>query len=215
VQFNLPKLLVEGLELAEKAEIQIQGNAVTVEITGSLLDEICRQTDSQPKTHKQVGCLMSSAIACALAKTTGKPVTIQDETRNQETKITRIEYQILEAIQSITSGQETNPYQSTQITKSSTIAEQTTTEPIIEPESFQTVGLDSTIESLSSNANTARKIQALKNERAQLTLELEKLGKIAETKANTLETEIATIREEKQKRTRLLTEEVKPADVPE
>jgi hypothetical protein len=96
VQFNLPKLLVEDLELAENAEIQIQGNTVTVEITGSILDEICRQTDSQPKTHKQVGCLLSSAIACALAKATGKPVTIQNEARNQETKTTRIEYQILE-----------------------------------------------------------------------------------------------------------------------
>ena len=96
IQNKLPKLLVEDLELAEKAEIQIQDNTVTVEITGSVLDEICRQTDSQPKTHKQVGCLLSSAIACALAKATGKPVTIQNETRNQETKTTHIEYQIFE-----------------------------------------------------------------------------------------------------------------------
>jgi hypothetical protein len=96
IQNKLPKLLVEDLELAENAEIQIQGNTVTVEIIGSILDEICRQTDYQPKTHKQVGCLLSSAIACALAKATGKPVTIQNETRNQETKTTHIEYQIFE-----------------------------------------------------------------------------------------------------------------------
>jgi hypothetical protein len=95
IQNKLPKLLVEDMELAENAEIQIQNNTVTLEITGSILDEICRQTDSQPKTHMQVGCLLSSAIACALAKATGKPVTIQKETRNQETKTTRIEYQIL------------------------------------------------------------------------------------------------------------------------
>jgi len=94
IQTKLPKLLVEDMELAENAEIQIQGNTVTMEITGSVLNEICRQTDSQPKTHKQVGCLLSSAIACALAKATGKPVTIQNETRNQETKTTHIEYQI-------------------------------------------------------------------------------------------------------------------------
>jgi hydroxymethylpyrimidine/phosphomethylpyrimidine kinase len=76
--------------------MQIQGKTVTLEITSSILDEICRQTDSQPRTHKQVGCLLSSAIACALAKASGKPVTIQNETRNQETKTTQIEYQILE-----------------------------------------------------------------------------------------------------------------------
>jgi hypothetical protein len=96
LQVKLPKLLVEDMELAENAEIQIQENTIILEISRSILDEICRQTDSQPKTHKQVGCLFSSAIACALAKTTGKPVTIQNETRNQETKITHIEYQILE-----------------------------------------------------------------------------------------------------------------------
>jgi hypothetical protein len=96
VKFKLPKLLVEGLELAESAKIQIQGNTITLEITANILDEICRQTDSQPKTHKQVGCLLSSAIACVLAKATGKPVTIQSETRNIETKTTQIEYQILE-----------------------------------------------------------------------------------------------------------------------
>lgn len=96
IQSKLPKLLVEDLELAQNVEIQIKGNIVTVKITGSIFDEICRQTDSQPKTHKQVGCLLTSAIACGLAKVTGKPITIQNETRNQETKITRTEYQILE-----------------------------------------------------------------------------------------------------------------------
>ncbi|MGD0644627.1 MAG: hypothetical protein ABSA75_06955 [Candidatus Bathyarchaeia archaeon] len=96
IQNKLPRLLVEGLELAENVEIQIQDTIVTLEITGSILDEICQQTDSQPKTHKQVGCLLSSAIACALAKATGKPITIQNETRNQETKNTQIEYEILE-----------------------------------------------------------------------------------------------------------------------
>jgi hypothetical protein len=96
LQVKLPKLLVEDMELAENAEIQIQGTTVILEISGSILDEICRQTDSQPRTHKQVGCLLSSAIACALAKAAGKPVIIQNETRNQETKTTHIEYQMLE-----------------------------------------------------------------------------------------------------------------------
>ncbi len=96
MEFNLRKLLVEDLELAENVEVQIQGNTVTIEIIGSVLDEICRQTDSQPKTHIQVGCLLSSAIACAFAKATGRPITIQNETCNQETKLTQIEYEILE-----------------------------------------------------------------------------------------------------------------------
>ena len=95
IQNKLPKLLVEDMELAESAEIQTQGNIVSFEITGSILDEICKETDSTPKTHMQVGCLLSSAIACTLAKSTGEPITIQNESRNQETKTTHIEYQIL------------------------------------------------------------------------------------------------------------------------
>jgi hypothetical protein len=96
IQNKLQKLLVEDMELAESAEIQIQESTITIEIVGSVLDEICRQTDSQPKTHKRVGCLLSSAIACTLAKATGKPVTILNETRNKETETTIIEYQIFE-----------------------------------------------------------------------------------------------------------------------
>lgn len=95
-QCRLPNLFIEELELTENVEIQIQGNKVTVETSGSIFDEICRQTDSQPRTHQQVGCLLSSAIACALAKASGKPVIIQNENRSRETKTTRIEYQIVE-----------------------------------------------------------------------------------------------------------------------
>jgi hypothetical protein len=96
IQTILPNLLVEVMKLAESAEIQIQGKTVTFETTGSILDAICQQTDSQPRTHKQIGCLLSSAVACALAKAAGKPVIMQNEIRNQETKTTKIEYQILE-----------------------------------------------------------------------------------------------------------------------
>ncbi len=95
LQFKLPKIL-EDFEIAENVEFQIKNNIVTVEITGSIFNEVCRGADSNPKTHKQVGCLLSSAIACTLAKTAGRPVIIQNETRNQETRKTNIEYEILE-----------------------------------------------------------------------------------------------------------------------
>jgi hypothetical protein len=99
IQNRLPKLLVEDLELAQNVEINIQENTVILKVSKSILDEICRQTDFQPKTHKQVGCLLSSAIACGLAKATGKPVIIQNETRNPQTETTLIEYRILRAMQ--------------------------------------------------------------------------------------------------------------------
>jgi hypothetical protein len=95
MQQNFPKLLTEGMELVETADIQIQNDRVTLEITGSILAGICQETRKLPRTHEAVGCLLSSAVACALAKATGKAVTIEKETQTPDNKTTRIEFQIL------------------------------------------------------------------------------------------------------------------------
>lgn len=94
VEQKLPKILIEDLELVESAEIQIQNNTASVILTCSIFDTVCQETDTQPRTHTQMGCLLSSAIACALAKATGEAVIIQSETHNPETKTTTIEYDI-------------------------------------------------------------------------------------------------------------------------
>ena len=91
---RLPKLMVEDLGIAKKVDMQVQNDTVIVEVTESLLDQVCQQTDSLPRTHSQVGCVLSSSIACALAKVTGKPISIQKEVRDPEAKTSRIEYRI-------------------------------------------------------------------------------------------------------------------------
>jgi len=96
LQQNLPKLLIEHMEIAETAEIQTQNDKITIELTGNILNEICQETQKHPRTHEAVGCLLSSAIACAIAKATGKAVIIEKETQTPDNKTTRIEYQILE-----------------------------------------------------------------------------------------------------------------------
>lgn len=96
LQQTFPKLLVDNLEIAENIEIQMHEDIITIEITGSILNAVCQETNNQPKTHAQVGCLLTSAFACILAKATGKPITIQSETRNIETKTTVIKYSIEE-----------------------------------------------------------------------------------------------------------------------
>jgi hypothetical protein len=92
----LPKLLIEDFELAEKVEFQTQGNTINVQITKSILNCTCRETSHHPQTHNQVGCLLNSALACVLAKTTGKPVIIQTENYNDHTKTLNITYQTRE-----------------------------------------------------------------------------------------------------------------------
>jgi hypothetical protein len=81
-ELTLPKLLTEDLEMCENVDIQVQENTVTIEIIGSVFNDVCKATNNQPHTHEQVGCFLSSALVCILAKTTGKPITIQSETQN-------------------------------------------------------------------------------------------------------------------------------------
>jgi hypothetical protein len=90
----LPKIL-EELELAEKVRIQTEEKIITIEITGSILIQICKETNLHPRTHKQVGCLLASAIACSLAKVTGERITINNENRDFQTKTLQIQYQIM------------------------------------------------------------------------------------------------------------------------
>jgi hypothetical protein len=77
LQSILPRIIIKDLELAETVDIKTEENIITIEITKSILEQICQETSkNQPRTHKQLGCLLTSAIACALAKVTGEPITI-------------------------------------------------------------------------------------------------------------------------------------------
>jgi len=89
LQKQLPRLLVDDLEIAENIDIQTETNIVTFEIKGSVFKGECNQTQKQPIVHDLVGCLLSSGLACALAKVTGKSVIINnEETIGKITKIT-------------------------------------------------------------------------------------------------------------------------------
>lgn len=91
---NFPNVIVNDLEIAESVEIENKDNKIILEIVGSLLDEVCHETKKLPRTHKSVGCLLSSSIACVLAKVTGKSVVIEKEEHVSGEKKVRIEYLI-------------------------------------------------------------------------------------------------------------------------
>jgi hypothetical protein len=97
VKQKLTKLLVEELELADTAELQIQDDTITLELSGNVLSEICAETaDFLPRTHSQLGCILSSAIACVLAKASSKIITIQNEQPNFGNKTTKIKYYMMD-----------------------------------------------------------------------------------------------------------------------
>jgi hypothetical protein len=90
--------LNRNLIFAEVVHVRIQDKNITLEITGSIFNTLCNETrNNQPRTHEQVGCIFSSAFACAFAKATDKPIIIQKDTLNPDTKTLTIEYHMEEA----------------------------------------------------------------------------------------------------------------------
>jgi hypothetical protein len=114
LQQNLPKLFIEDLEIAENLEIQTKPTRVAqkvadsdsviqpktdtiqVKITNSIYDGVCKEARTLTHICGSIGCPICSAIACALAKATGKPITIDKEEQSQDGKTTRIQYHIVE-----------------------------------------------------------------------------------------------------------------------
>jgi len=91
---QLPRLL-EKLGITKTASINVEGEKVTFETGNYIFKDLCMETRKLQRTHETVGCPFSSAIACALAKTTGKPVTIEQEEQNPDGETTTIKYRIL------------------------------------------------------------------------------------------------------------------------
>jgi hypothetical protein len=94
LETQLPTLF-DRLEITKHLTIQPEENRVTVNIRNSVLDDLCHQTAKLEKTHKTVGCPLSSALACIFAKATGKPVVIENEETGPD-ETTTIQYKVLE-----------------------------------------------------------------------------------------------------------------------
>lgn len=92
----LPKLLVEKLDLAQNLEVTVQENVIKILITDSVFSDVCKKTDNNPQSHEQVGCLLSSALACVLAKIVGKPLVVRSENTNLLDKTVSIDFLVLD-----------------------------------------------------------------------------------------------------------------------
>jgi len=94
VQKELPRLL-EELEIAHDIEILTEGKKVLVKIRKHILKDLCEETRKLPRVHEAFGCPLSSSIACALAKATGRPIIVEKEEEKPDGE-TIIQYSMLE-----------------------------------------------------------------------------------------------------------------------
>ena len=96
LQKNMPKLFIENLEIAQDLQIEKQGSIVNIKITESVYKDFCSETRKLQNICGSIGCPLCSAIACALARATGKPITIEKDETSKDNKAITIQYRILE-----------------------------------------------------------------------------------------------------------------------
>jgi hypothetical protein len=113
MQNSLQKLLVEDFEIAENLEIQTETgktfqetdnqttipqtkqDTICIKITNTIYKNICMEAKNLPHVCQTTGCSLCSAIACAIAKATGKPVIIENTQLSKEGKTIEGTYRIL------------------------------------------------------------------------------------------------------------------------
>jgi hypothetical protein len=85
LQKNLPKLFIEGLEIAKNFDMAKRSNKICIEAR-KLSKKAC----------STFPCPLCSSIACAVAQVTGKPVSIEKSRISSDGEKMEVRYQIME-----------------------------------------------------------------------------------------------------------------------
>lgn len=92
---GLQRIIVDNLELATNFEIETENKLIHAKITHSVYKNLYSKK-RMLKSVYAVGCPLTSAVACALAKTTGKPVNIVKSNVTPDLKTVEVWYQTIE-----------------------------------------------------------------------------------------------------------------------
>lgn len=97
LQKNLPKLFIEGLEIAEDFKMSLRPNMIRIRILNSIYKDLCLAARKLANTScTSFACPLCSSIACVLSRVSGKPVTIQRSRVSSDGEKMEVFYQILE-----------------------------------------------------------------------------------------------------------------------
>ena len=92
---SLPTVIVNNLELASNFEIEDEKELIHVKINDSLYRNLYSKNQNLKSVHF-IGCPLISAVACALAKTTGKLVAITKSEISPDLKTVEIWCRLVE-----------------------------------------------------------------------------------------------------------------------
>ncbi len=106
IKQNLPKLFIDDLEIAENLEIEIKPSKfstektgtnysiIQVRITNSIFKKMVKENPKLSQIYNTIGSPLSNAIACTLAKVTGKPLIIDNIQSYKDGNIIEVTYKI-------------------------------------------------------------------------------------------------------------------------
>jgi hypothetical protein len=89
---SLPQLILENFQLAKEATMTTENSQVHLNTTDSIYTGLYR--DASLKSLKLLGCPLASAVACAIAKATGKQVVIQNLTTSNDARKVEVTYSL-------------------------------------------------------------------------------------------------------------------------
>jgi hypothetical protein len=98
LQDSLPNIIVKNLELAKEFEINQENDLIHIRLVKSAYKELYSRDQGFKSIHT-IGCPITSAIACALAKTTAKLVTITKDSVSYDLDDIEVWYQTQRAYQ--------------------------------------------------------------------------------------------------------------------
>jgi hypothetical protein len=93
LQNNIEKAIVEGLEIAEAFEMEVSEPTVQVKLKNTIFDTIIKELN-ETENQRLIGDPLSSAIACVLARSTHRPITIEKIEKQPKQKTTQITFKI-------------------------------------------------------------------------------------------------------------------------
>ena len=97
LQRKLPRLLVEELEVLEDFSMNLNGDFVDLKMVGGIYEDLCREIKKLNKICPHLGCPISSAMGCVLAKATGKPVAFEGDKLSSDGREIQARFRIIKA----------------------------------------------------------------------------------------------------------------------
>lgn len=92
---NIPRLLINELEIAQNVTIKAKENIVTVEIKNLISSDFSREIDMDERLRHSVGSPLLSAVASALANATNNPTVIGNTKVYADENNVEIEYRLI------------------------------------------------------------------------------------------------------------------------